>query len=59
MVGVLAAKGQSAMGQDQDDTIFVPFTTVQKKLQGIQHINNITVSAVSPLNPLKTRLPRL
>ena len=33
------------MGQDQDDVIFVPYTTVQKKLQGIQHINNITVSA--------------
>jgi putative ABC transport system permease protein len=28
--------------------IFTPFTTVQKKLQGIQHINNITVSAETP-----------
>jgi putative ABC transport system permease protein len=45
VIGVMANKGQSAMGQDQDDTIFAPFTTVQKKLQGIQHINNITVSA--------------
>jgi len=48
IIGVMASKGQSAMGQDQDDTIFVPFTTVQKKLQGQQHINNITVSASSP-----------
>ncbi|HXG55228.1 MAG TPA: ABC transporter permease [Vicinamibacterales bacterium] len=48
VIGVMASKGQSAMGQDQDDTIFVPFTTVQKKLQGQQHINNITVSASSP-----------
>ena len=39
------SKGQSAFGQDQDDAVFVPYTTVQKKLQGIQHINNITVSA--------------
>jgi putative ABC transport system permease protein len=46
VVGVMASKGQSAMGQDQDDVIFVPYTTVQKKLQGIQHINNITISAV-------------
>jgi putative ABC transport system permease protein len=48
VIGVMASKGQSAMGQDQDDTIFVPFTTVQKKLQGQQHINNITVSAATP-----------
>ncbi|MGB2714293.1 MAG: ABC transporter permease [Vicinamibacterales bacterium] len=47
VLGVLASKGQGPFGQDQDDTIFVPYTTVQKKLQGIQHINNITVSAVS------------
>jgi putative ABC transport system permease protein len=45
VLGVMASKGQSAMGQDQDDTIFVPYTTVIKKLQGQQHINNITVSA--------------
>ena len=48
VLGVMASKGQGSFGQDQDDTIFVPYTTVQKKLQGIQHINNITVSAVSP-----------
>jgi putative ABC transport system permease protein len=48
VIGVMASKGQSAMGQDQDDTILVPYTTVQKKLQGQQHINNITVSAATP-----------
>jgi len=47
VIGVMASKGQSAMGQDQDDTIFVPFTTVMKKLQGQQNLNNITVSAAS------------
>jgi putative ABC transport system permease protein len=47
VLGVMASKGQGSFGQDQDDTIFVPYTTVQKKLQGIQHINNITISAVS------------
>jgi putative ABC transport system permease protein len=45
--GVLASKGQNAMGQDQDDIVFVPYTTVQKKLLGIQHVQNITVSATS------------
>lgn len=34
VVGVLAEKGQSAMGQDQDDTILIPVTTAQKKLFG-------------------------
>jgi putative ABC transport system permease protein len=48
VIGVMASKGQSAMGTDQDDTIFVPFTTVQKKLSGNQHLSNITVSAASP-----------
>jgi putative ABC transport system permease protein len=47
VLGVMISKGQGSFGQDQDDTIFVPYTTVQKKLQGIQHINNISVSAVS------------
>ncbi len=36
VVGVLASKGQSAQGQDQDDTILIPVTTAQKKLFGAQ-----------------------
>ena len=47
VIGVMISKGQSSMGQDQDDTIFTPYTTVQKKLQGQQHINGVTVSAAS------------
>ena len=45
VIGVLTRKGQAAMGQDQDDTIFVPYTTVQKRLLGITHLQNITISA--------------
>jgi putative ABC transport system permease protein len=45
VVGVLTSKGQAAMGQDQDDTVLIPYSTVQKKLLGVQHLNNITVSA--------------
>jgi len=44
VVGVLARKGQAAMGPDQDDTVVVPYTTVQKKLLGITHLQNITIS---------------
>ncbi len=48
VVGVLNAKGQSAhMGQDQDDVIFVPITTLQKKLTGDTWLRFIVVSAVS------------
>jgi putative ABC transport system permease protein len=48
VIGVMSKKGQGAFGQDQDDVIFAPYTTVQKKLQGIQHIQNITVSSETP-----------
>ncbi|MGC1455781.1 MAG: ABC transporter permease, partial [Nitrospirota bacterium] len=34
VIGVLTPKGQSTTGQDQDDTILMPYTTVQKKLRG-------------------------
>ncbi len=36
VVGVLAEKGQSPQGQDQDDTVMIPVTTAQKKLFGTQ-----------------------
>ena len=47
VVGVMAVKGALAFGGDQDDRMFAPYTTVQKKLMGIQHISNIQVSASS------------
>jgi putative ABC transport system permease protein len=48
IVGVLAPKGQSAGGEDQDDAVFVPYTTAQKKLMGVTYLRNIIVSATSP-----------
>ncbi len=47
VVGVAAAKGQSGMGQDQDDAVFVPLTTLQKKISGQDWLQFIMVSAVS------------
>ncbi len=47
VLGVLAAKGQSGIGQDQDDVLFVPITTMQKKINGQDWLQNIMVSAVS------------
>jgi putative ABC transport system permease protein len=48
VIGVLGIKGQSAYGQDQDDTVIVPYTTAQKKMLSQTHINQIMVSAISP-----------
>ena len=47
VIGVMTAKGPGSFGEDQDDTIFMPYTTVQKKLRGIRYIQSITVSATS------------
>jgi putative ABC transport system permease protein len=53
VVGVLASKGQGSMGEDQDDQVFVPYTTAQRKLMGITYLNNVTVSAVSAATTLQ------
>jgi putative ABC transport system permease protein len=48
VIGVLSTKGQNQYGQDQDDTVIVPYTTAQKKMLSITHINQAMVSAISP-----------
>jgi putative ABC transport system permease protein len=45
--GVLESKGQNVMGNDQDDVIFAPYTTVQRKISGITWVQFIMASAVS------------
>jgi putative ABC transport system permease protein len=47
VIGVLSAKGQNQFGQDQDDTVIIPYTTAQKKLLSITHVPMAMVSAVS------------
>jgi putative ABC transport system permease protein len=47
VVGVLSPKGQSPFGQDEDDTVIMPYTTVEKKLAGTDWLQYIMCSAVS------------
>jgi macrolide transport system ATP-binding/permease protein len=58
VVGVLAAKGHSASGQDQDDVVFIPFTTSQERILGVATpssaqtlSNNVFATIGPPPNP--------
>ena len=51
VIGVLAPKGQSTWGRDQDDVIFVPLTTAQKRLLGTQFPGMVQVIAVQAKGP--------
>ncbi len=44
VIGLLAAKGQAAMGQDQDDTVILPLHAVQRRLTGNQTVGTLLVS---------------
>ncbi len=48
IIGVLAEKGQTAEGNDQDDVVFAPYTTVKNRLSGRSFIAQILASTSSP-----------
>lgn len=47
VIGVLDSKGQSSMGQDQDDVVIIPLTTAQERLLGITYIQSINIQVAS------------
>jgi len=47
IIGILKEKGASAWGSDQDDSVFLPLTTVQRKLMGVTHVDRIEVETSS------------
>jgi len=47
VIGVLSEKGDNSFGQDQDDLLLAPYTTVQRRILAIEHIQSIYTSAVS------------
>ena len=48
VVGTLAPKGQSGVGQDQDDTVQIPYTTALERMTGQTNVSSLVVSAASP-----------
>jgi len=47
VIGVLTEKGQNQMGEDQDDIVLAPYTTIQKRFMGITYFNMLFASATS------------
>ena len=47
VIGTLKEKGENGMGMDQDDIVIMPYSTVQKRMLGINYIQQIVCSAAS------------
>jgi len=61
-IGVLKPRGTSTSGQDQDDTVFIPYTTAQSKIRGdVRTVDDIMCSATSPgaIKPAQDRISEL
>jgi len=51
VIGVLSPKGQSAQGSDQDDVIFIPFTTAERKVFGTMFLGSVAALFASTDRP--------
>jgi putative ABC transport system permease protein len=61
VIGVLASKGQAAMGMDQDDTVLLPLNTAQRRVTGTTRINTLLISMKESSDPeaIKATLTQL
>jgi putative ABC transport system permease protein len=61
VIGVIESKGQSSVGQDQDDVVIVPLTTAQERLMGITYVKsiNIQVSDASKMDQVQSEIETL
>lgn len=61
VIGVLDSKGQSSMGQDQDDIVMIPLTTAQERLIGITYVHsiNIQVSKMEYMDQVQDKITTL
>ena len=55
VVGLLAAKGESGIGSDQDDTIIMPLTVFQRRISGSTDISTISLSAMDGVSTSKVQ----
>ena len=55
VIGLLAAKGQAAMGLDQDDVVLLPLRTVQRRVTGSTRINTLLVSMRDDSDPARVK----
>ncbi|HTW85914.1 MAG TPA: ABC transporter permease [Candidatus Sulfotelmatobacter sp.] len=61
VIGTLTAKGQSGPGQDQDDTVLIPYTSAQQRITGTTTVAELMVSAVDQdhLDPVQAQITSL
>lgn len=61
VIGLIASKGQSSGGQDQDDTVLIPLTTAQERLLGITHVRmiNVQVSTADKMDEVQGNIEKL
>ena len=61
VIGLLASKGQSSGGQDQDDIVLIPLTTAQERLMGITYVRsiNVQVSSADKMDEVQANIEKL
>ena len=61
VIGLLASKGQSTGGQDQDDVVLIPLTTAQERLMGITYVRtiNVQVSSQDKMDEVQANIEKL